>query len=777
VRLARIIGFGFIGIIALVACAAGVLVWVLVPAENGTISLPGLSAPVAVSFDADGIPTIKAGSDNDAAEALGYLHARDRLFEMDLMRRAAGGTLAQLFGPVALDNDEEMRRLGLRQSAAADETDLSPDARAMLQAYADGVNAWIAQRGRFAAPEFVVFGRPPPWTVTDSLLWGKTLGLWLSGNWRVEVERLALSATMPEQKIDSMWPPDTGLVPEQAALTTPGLAAAAAGSLRWMRHFPEPFTQPQLASNEWAVSGAHTASGKPLLAGDPHLGFGFPSLWYLAKIETPSGTLAGATAPGTPFMVIGHNDHVAWTFTDTGAAVQDVFIEHPAADGKEYQTPDGPRQFITRTERIAVAGHADVLLSVRETRHGPVIGATPDGHALLAVEMANLQPDDTDADGLLLLNRAASVADAEAAAQKITSPVQNLLAADTAGHIGFFTTGKVPIRKAGDGRWPVDGADGLHDWTGFASGNALPHIIDPPGGILLNANNPTVAADFPVLIARDNYPDFRARRIRALLEMPEEQTPASFGRIQLDVTSDFAQRLLPRLLALDVPANDKAAPVAALLRGWPGDMAVDKPQPLIFSAWTDIFVANLLRDNGIGEDDAPVVQDKFLLSLLGPGSAPAAEMWCGGDCNKQLLAALDEAAALLRAKYGADPAAWRWGDAHRAVFAHPLLGRLPVIGRFGRFTITVPGDATTIDVSGSWPATPADFDFTAVHGPELRAVFDLSDLNSSLFVIAPGESGNLLRRHAGDFLVRWRDGQYITLGGSGYGSMTLLPGG
>ncbi len=768
-------------LVGVAAIVVALLVYLTLPASSGTFTLPGLSAPVSITFDRNGIPFIRAASDTDAAEALGYLHARDRLFEMDLMRRAASGTLSEILGPMTLASDEEMRRLELRQSAQSDVAGLSPAARAMLQAYAEGVNAYIDQHGRFAAPEFLVLGRPAPWTVTDSLLWGKVLGLWLSGNFRLELDRLALSQTLPINKIMSLWPPEQNAVPESAALAahvSPALADAARAALGWVRYFPEPFTQPAQASNEWAVAGRSTASGHPLLAGDPHLGFGFPSLWYLARIDTPDATLAGATAPGVPFMIIGHNRRIAWTFTDTGAAVQDVFIEHPTQDGRSYQTPSGPEPFFLRTEIIKVLFHQPVTLVIRQTRHGPVIGETSDGKDLLAVEMANLAPNDTDADGLLALNRAASVAAAAAAAQAITSPVQNLLVAD-ASHIGFYTTGRVPVRKAGDGTFPVDGADGAHDWTGMVGSAQLPRAIDPPSGELINANNPTVGPDFPVFIARDTYGDWRARRIKTLLAGGMVQTPDRFASMQLDTTSVFAQAILPRLLALDVPADDPAAPALAFLKNWAGNMAADKPQPLIFNAWMRAFVMEILRRSGIDPETAPVVDD-FLPSLLGPGAAPVQlDMWCGGDCDEALHASLETAFAALSAAYGNDPSAWRWSAAHRASFGHPILGLLPVIGRFGRFTIPVSGDGTTIDAAGFYLVDPSATDFTAIHGPEFRAVFDLSNLDASQFVIAPGESGNFFSRHAADFLGRWRDGRNITLpaGPAAVSMITLQPGG
>lgn len=751
------------GVIVSGAAGIAALLLATLPPRHQELSLPGLRAPVAVRFDKDGIPFIRAENPYDAAEALGYVHAEDRLFQMDLMRRAAGGTLAELFGQPALANDEEMRRLGMTESAAGDAAGLSPDAKAMLTAYAAGVNAWIAQRGRLAAPEYLLLGRPRPWTITDSLLWGKMIGLWLSGNWQTEIARLAVAGQAPRAKIDALWPAVPGMLPEDADAGTPGLRRAALAVLRWMRVFPEPFTEPRQASNEFAVSAARSATGAPLLAGDPHLGFEFPSLWYLVRIDTPYGVLAGATAPGLPFLVIGHNRKIAWTFTTTGADVQDVFIEHPGPDGKTYATPDGQQPFKTRIERIHVRGQKDVVLTVRITRHGPVIGETADGD-LLAVEMANLAPGDTDADGMLALNRAGSLGDVARAAALLTSPVQNLLAAD-ARHIGFFTTGRVPIRKSGNGAWPVDGADGKHDWIGLAGSAQLPRSVDPPSGELVNANEPTAGPDFPVFMGRDVFGDWRARRIRALLADVKRATPADFARIQLDVTSAYAEALLPRLVAVDLPQGDPARTALDLLRGWDGKMAMRLPQPLIFNAWMREMLAETLRHNGFDPAEAPVLKENFLYSLLGPQAPEAAiRMWCGGDCTKLLRASLQAAVTQLRRRYGNDPANWRWGAAHPAVFAHPMLGRLPVIGRLGRFSLAVPGDATTIFATAPAPAASDPDGFSAVHGPELRAVFNLADLDASMFIIAPGQSGNLLSGHAGNMLRRWRAGGYVRLG-------------
>src|SRR5690242_5766932 len=439
-------GIGFI-VLLIAAVVTGVL-WLTLPPRSQQARIPGLTGPVDIGFDADGIPRIRAASAIDASAALGFVHARDRLFQMDLMRRAASGRLSEIAGPATLNYDRTMRTLGLRRQALASYEALPQEVRAMLEAYSRGVNAWIAERGRFSAPEFLLLGKTEPWQPVDCLLWGETMGLMLSLNWRTELSRLALAARQPKEKVDELWPSVPGDGRPQARIPPTRQHADAAGELLDMLpRFPEPFTLPQTASNEWAVDGRHTATGAPLLAGDPHLGFGFPAIWYLARIETPRGVLAGATAPGIPFLVLGHNGHIAWTFTTTGADVQDVFIETPAGDG-QYQTPDGPRPFSVREEHIKVRGEPDQILTVRETRHGPVISDLVGAQQILAVSMANLASDNSAAAGLLALNQATNVDEARAAAAMITAPVQNMLVADRQ-QIALFATGRVPIRRAG----------------------------------------------------------------------------------------------------------------------------------------------------------------------------------------------------------------------------------------------------------------------------------------------------------------------------------------
>jgi penicillin amidase len=735
------------------AVVAG-LVWLSLPGGDLVAAIPGLSAPVAITLDADGIPRIRAATEVDAAAALGFLHARERMFQMELMRRSASGELSELFGAATLPLDRMMRTLGLRQRVVADLPRLPPDARALLDAYARGVNAWIGLRGRFAAPEFVAFGAPRPWSAVDSLLWGKTMSLYLAGNWRVERARLVLDAIMPQATVDSLWPPAGGGQPEARA-EDPALARVAAQLAAAIPAFPAPFTLPDTASNAWAVDGRHTATGAPLLAGDPHLGFGFPSIWYLVRIDTPGHVLAGATAPGVPLVILGRNDHIAWTFTNNGADVQDLFVETPV--GKDqYATPDGPRPFVLREEHIRVRGAADEVLMVRETRHGPVVSDLVDPHGpILALAAAELAPGDTAAVGLLALNRADDVEAAGQAAAAITSPVQNLTVADRT-KIALFVTGRVPIRAGGDGARPVPGADGRYDWIGWASGRQLPYYIAPDSGRLVNANERVAPPDFPVFLAHDGFDTWRADRIRALLGKTDRHTVADFAAMQTDVIDPAAQAMLPRLMAVAV--TDPAAQAAqALLRDWNGAATREAPQPLIFNAWM-IQAARLLRTR-LG---VPPAGDAALApwpQLLPYVFSPAGAALCRGDCDALLAEALSAAVADLARRFGPDPAAWRWDRAHAAVFAHPMLSRLPLFAPLGEGRIAVGGDDSTIDRAGVATDTLA-----SVHGPEYRGVYDLADLDTSLFVIAPGQSGNPFSRLGYNFLERWRDGASVMLG-------------
>jgi penicillin amidase len=752
-------------LLALVAILGGAL-WYSLPPSEQEVRIAGLSAPVAISIDVDGVPRIRAATEADAAAALGFLHGRDRMFQLELMRRGASGRLSEWAGTRTVAIDRAARVLGFRALAEAEAERLPAGDRALLDAYARGVNAWIAARGRFSAPELIPFGTPEPWTPVDTLLWAKMIGLWLSGNWQQELARLALAETLPPERIAELWPSPVPGAPRLVA--TAAVVKAARDVLEAV-----PYTGTG-HSNAWAVAGVHSRSGAPLLAGDPHLLYTLPGNWYLVRIERPDGVWAGASAPGVPGIVLGRNSHIAWSFTTTGADTQDVFIETPVGES-QYVTPEGPRDFGIRTERIGVLGAPDEVLTVRTTRHGPVISdiRPAPGGALLAVAMMNLATDDTAATGFLALNRARSVAEAGAAAAVITSPVQNMVVADRE-RIALFTTGRVPVRRAGDGRMPVPGADDAHDWIGLAAGERLPVVIDPPNGRIANTNEPVAPPDFPVFIGADVQGDWRTTRLLRLMDAPAPPGVEDMARMQADIGSDYARLLLPRLLAVPLPPG-AARQAQEALRGWDGAMTMASPAPLIFSAWLDQFRDELLRQAGVAVNSAAIGRLGFVAWLLGPGPEEEARgFWCGGSCDARLAAALEAAVARLAARLGPDPAAWRWDAVHAAVFAHPVLRFVPWVGRWVEGRTPTGGHTTTLNRQEALFGG-----FESVHGGALRAVYDMSDLERSRYIVVPGQSGHPLAPTARGFVERWAAGELIELGPESAGPVSarvrLLP--
>lgn len=738
-------------IVLIIATSAGFVVWRTLPGGDLDLQIPGLSKPVSISIDDDGIPRITAVTETDAATALGFVHARERMFQMDLMRRVARGEISELVGQPALQLDRLNRTLNLRDHAQADLDVISPDTRAVLDAYATGVNAWIDREGRFASLEFALLGPPRHWTAADSLLWGKTMGLYLSGNWRTELARLHLSDHLTHEQIERLWPGQAAL-PTEASATPPWPTrrVARTWTSTWtstwsslLPAFPDPFTLPSSASNGWAVDGNHSATGHPLLAGDPHLSFGMPGIWYLARIDLPDRSLVGGTAPGVPFLVVGQNGHIAWTFTTTGADVQDLFIETADADG--VMTVAGKQPFITRTETIHIRGAADDILVVRQTPHGPVISdLIGERDRIITVSMANLEPGDTAAEGLLALNRARSVTEAGDVAAKISSPVQNLTVAD-GDQIGFFVTGRVPIRRSGSGAWPANGADGSGDWVGWASGPDLPHVVSPPSGRVVNANERVASPDFPVFLGQDWYSDVRARRIRQMLDARPSATVQDFAAMQVDDLDLIAAELLPTLRNF-----------APALAAWDGRMRQDLAAPLIYNAWMIIFGRHLLDLQAVppGDAGAAAPWPDFIREALRPGRTD----FCRGPCDDLLRQSLTEAMARLTARFGADLSTWRWGAAHSAVFGAPALRAIPFLDRLTEARIEAPGSDATVGRGGV-----RQDNYQSIHGAAYRGIYDLADQNRSRFVVSPGQSGNPLSGLSRNFLQRWHDGDTISI--------------
>lgn len=756
------------------------------PQTQGRILLAGLRAPVVVDRDRDGIPHIKAQSDHDAYFALGFVHAQDRLWQMEVTRRIGAGRLAEVVGPSLLTMDKFIRSLGLYRRAETIFARVSPALRQALVAYADGVNAYLASHKGALPPEYCLLRfRPEPWRPADTLVWGQFMGLRLAGDWRDELMRLGLSARLTSAQIDELFDPGEGPVTieghqrraDRSFPTLPRVSIAPTVIARLANLLP-PWIGPTSASNSWVLAGERTTTGKPLLANDPHLALEIPNTWYLARVTAPNLDVSGATAPGVPFHVLGHNDRIAWGFTNTGSDVQDLFVEKlDPADPNLYLTPDGPQPFVTREERIKVRGGEDVTMTVRETRHGPVISdliekPPPEigNDAVLAFASAGLRPDDQGAEALYRLNRAGNWAEFTDALRRFYYPQQNIAYADVDGNIGIYVAGRVPIRKAGDGAMPVPGWSGDYDWTGFIPFEQLPHSYNPASGRLINANNRVVGLEYPYPLGRDWADPHRAERIEELIAEEPRHDVASVMRMQGDVRSLSARDLLPLMLpaarALPSP-TPRAEDAVRLLSEWDGRADVDLPQPLIFNAWLRALNRAIYADE-LGESFARLswsLRPSFIHHVL--TSAPH---WCDDvttpaqeSCETQIQTAFTAALDELAARFGPVAARWRWGDAHRVRFSHRVIGRIPLLGPWTDRALATPGDDSTIN-RGTSSIRSETTPFAHIHGPILRAIYDLDDLENSRFIIAGGQSGNVLSSLYANMIDRWRNLRYVTLG-------------
>jgi penicillin G amidase len=765
----------------LIAIAGGVL-WLRtsLPDTEGHLALAGLSAPVEIKRDAHGIPTIRAASDADAAFALGFVHAQDRLFQMDMTRRFGAGRLSEWLGSATLSFDRFTRTLGLYHLAEQQYALLSPALRAVLDAYAAGVNAYLAQhKGAWPIEYYLLRVAPEPWRPADTLVWGKLMDLQLAGSFYREVMHARLAQRLKPDELAILFPP------------YPGDAPTTLGDLADLRGLPldrlyaalPAIAGPVFASNNWVVDGKHTQSGKPLLANDPHLGLSAPSVWYLARIETPETSLAGVTSPGGPFIVLGHNAHIAWGFTTTESDVADLFIEKlDPADKTRYETPEGPQPFLTRREEIMVRGTAPVTLEVRATRHGPVVSdlggnydklATAD--TVLALRATWLDADDRTPDAAFGLNHARNWQEFRDALKDFAAPQQNMVYADIDGNIGFIAPARVPIRAKGDGWLPAPGWSGDYDWTGYIPFDDLPQAFNPPKGRFVSANNKIVPDTYRYFLSRDWDLPNRAARINALLDETPVQSPDASAAIQADILSPMALDLLPLMLETK-PGSPRAAAALDHLRAWDGRMTRDDPAPLLFMSWLrELDRALLAKKLGDAFEDFWAPRPNVVRLILTRHPEWCAQSTEAPDCAAALAGSLEKALDDLARRYGGEMKEWRWGRAHEAAFTNQLLSRVPVLRGLFATRIATDGGDDTLNRAATSIRDETD-PFADIHGPTLRMIVDLSDMAATRFMIAPGQSGNPLSPHYADLMPTWRQIGYLRLdGGAAGGTLTLAP--
>jgi len=751
------------------------------PAPKEEKRVADLGARVDVLFDADGIPYIYGQDFDSAAYALGYAHARDRLWQMELQRRLAQGRLSELFGERSLGLDRQYRTLGIYAAAQKSAATLDEDVRKHLQAYANGVNAWIAAHDGSLPVEFLLINeRPEPWTVADSVVWTKLMAIRLSGNYQAELLRARLARILPRERIEELWTPypADGPITTEPVRQASGLEITPSSDVLLAIDLPvPPLPEPEQmpgASNAWAIAGTHTDTGKPILANDPHLGFAAPIMWYLAKIVTPDGTVTGATVPGVPYVAVGHNDRIAWGLTATESDLQDAVLERISAEAPDrYDTPDGPRVFEQRMEIIKVRGGPDVSHLVRLTRHGPVIHGEPtpleDGRsAVIALQATFLADDDTSIQALHRLNRARDHAQFVAAIGDIVAPQINVTYADADGGIGFYAPGRVPIRKRGDGYYVRSGWDAEEDWDGYIPFADLPNIFNPPNGAIVNANNKIVGDAYPYFISRDWDAPYRAERILTMLgEKRGKYEMQDAVRMQADNVSLVAKTLLPLMTTFE-PQSPLGRRVISQMRTWNGHMDRDVEEPLIFMSWLRRFSRAVYEDE-LGENASAFwsFRPLFIQRIL---STDAGNYWCDDKrtsvvetCRGLLETTLMTALQELEVRSGSDkPSEWRWGDEHRARFNHPLFGAMPVLGSIANLWIETDGGEYTVNRGGMRISDDIN-PFSHVHGSGFRGVYNLADLDRSRFIIATGQSGNILSPHYRNLMWLWRDGGFVVL--------------
>ena len=743
------------------------------PQTSGEIRLAGLAAAVEVVRDPYGIPHIFAGNLEDASFALGYVHAQDRLWQMEMSRRIAAGRVAELVGAGALESDRFMRTLGVRRSAEANLRVLDAETRQLLESYAAGVNAFLAS-GPVLPLEFWLTGaRPEPWTAADSIGWAKMMAWDLGGNFRNELLRMSLARTLPLARIHQILPPYPGEQPPVIADLKELYGTLERDAVQLAQFAPD---NDGLGSNNWVVSGARSASGKPLLANDPHLGLTAPPVWYFAHISVPGANVIGSTLPGVPGIILGRNERIAWGFTNTGPDVQDLYIEKLDASGG-YLAPEGPRRFRVIEETIRVKGAEPEKLQVRVSRHGPVISdvlraaqdAAPRGH-VIAFAWTALADDDRSMQAALRFARAREWDGFLAAARDFQSPQQNMVYADVEGNIGFVAAGRVPVRKPANdlkGMAPAPGWLAKYDWDGYVPFEQLPQSLNPASGAVVTANHRIIPPGYAHFISSDWQPPYRADRIQQLLDATPKHTAQSFARIQADVVSLAMRELLPQLLATR-PRSEAARKALALLAQWDGAMAPERSEPLIAWAWWRELTRAIYADE-LGEAFRAnwLSRAVFLGNVL--SGDPVLARWCDDvhtpaveTCEELLALSLEAALADLARRHGSDQLRWRWGEAHAARHEHRPFGRQPLLARFFDIRVPSPGDAYTVNAGRNNLNDEAQ-PFANRHAASLRAIYDLSDLERSLYIHSGGQSGNIFSDHYEAFTEAWARNEYIPM--------------
>ncbi|ATG39497.1 penicillin acylase family protein [Phaeobacter piscinae] len=771
------------------------------PDYNKEITLPGLLAPVEIVRDNANVPHIfgsYGASDEDVYFGLGYAHAQDRLWQMTTMRRTAMGRLSEIFGSRTLQVDTLIRRLDIYRLAQQSVAAQTPETMTALRAYSAGVNARLQEINEDAlgrgAPEMFLFNVPmAPWQPADSIAVMKLMGLKLSGHMQEEILRARTSLALPDpERLKDILPdaPGNGVaaLPEYAALF-PNLPRHASASTDISRTLPfMPIAPRGLAgaSNAWAAAPSRSAAGGTLMANDPHLELTAPGVWYLARLELGTGGVIGATIPGIPAVISGRSDLLGWGVTSSYMDDQDLFIEQLNPDNaEEYKTADGYKRFTSRPSIINIKDETPVTLTLRWTDNGPVLprslfdlaAITPPGH-VVSLGWTGLSAEDTSISAALELMRANSVAQAIEISEGYIAPSQNLTLADKTT-VALKTVGAIPQRDArhqSQGRMPSQGWRSENQWQGRAPYAANPEFVSPIGGILGNTNNKLLDRPFPNHVSYTWGDTQRINRWKKLMQDRQVHTRDSFIEAQLDTVSYTARSLLP-LIGADLWFTGEAAPegtrerqrqiALTLLSEWNGEMNEHLPEPLIYAAWVRALQKRLITDD-LGPLAAEFTQVDPLFLERVFRDVEGASVWCDirqsaptETCSELARLALDDALIWIEETYGNALEALRWGDAHQATQNHEVLGDVPLLRVFVNIRQSTSGGDNTLQRGRT--SGEGKHPFRNVHAAGYRGVYDFADPDSSVFIIATGQSGHFLSRYYDDMSQLWRRGEYIPM--------------
>ncbi len=781
--LMRITLFSALALLALLGMIMAVYLLFAHTEPSGKQVIKGLNEAVSIQFDANDIPHIKAKNPSDALFALGYLHASERSWQMEMNRRLASGRLSEILGEETVKIDRFMRTLGIKHAAEKQLERYPIEAKRLLQAYADGVNAGNVNLG-WALPieYFLTRSKPGYFSAADSVAWMLVLALDLGGNWQKELQRLGLAQYLTTAQVWEVIPP----YPDTKPVSNVDFAklyqdlqvypTSKKSQLQQPTHPPQaqpakflqnktdlqlshflPGGKDGMGSNNWVLSGNKTASGKPLLANDPHLGLSAPSAWYFVHIDAPKLQVIGATMPGIPAVIIGRTNQIAWGFTNTNPDVQDLYLEQlDPKNNSLYRGPDGPLSFQVREEIIDIKGENSLRFIVKESRHGPIISDayeqaknTIDANRYaLALRWAALDLENQSLATLLDMNRAESIDAFKNSLRHFYAPMQNIVMADTSGNIAFQVAGVAPKRTLYQGLYgiaPAPGWDRQYDWSSYIPFDQLPASTNPAEGWLASANQQILADNNPNPLTADWELPFRYDRIKQLLGAQNKHDLNSMRAMQGDTLSLGAMPLLA--LFKSVQSNHPLSNSAKQITNtFAGEMVANSAAPTIFNAWADQLTRLLFsRLGNLFEQEygkRRQFREALILQIANPNSP-----WCDQpssaaveNCAETAKLAYDLALDQLSSAYGTDPQKWLWGQAHLAIAEHRPFSKVPLLNKIFNLVNPFPGDSFSVNV-GRLELGKSKQPYATKQAASMRIIFDFADLDQSTFIYPTGQSG------------------------------------